>query len=50
MHVTKRKQTLNIQPKLIISNEGDLWRIAIDMKSKGTETAFIEGQKVDTCN
>ena len=51
MSLAKRRQqtTLNIQPRLIVSNSDDMWIIGIDMKTKGTETIFYEGKVVDTC-
>ena len=51
MSLAKRRQqtSLNIQPRLIVSNTDEMWTIAIDMKNKGTETIFYEGKVVDTC-
>jgi len=52
MSLAKRRQqtSLNIQPRLIVSNTDEMWTIAIDMKNKGTETIFYEGKVVDTSN
>ncbi len=49
MNLAKRKNPVNTNPKLIISNEGDQWTIEIDMKTKGTATIFYEGANTDTC-
>ena len=40
MSLAKRKNPVNTNPKLIISNEGDQWTIEIDMTTKGTATIF----------
>lgn len=51
MALTKRKVEVTKKPQLIISqNSPDQWCITIDMKTKGTETLFKEGEEVDTCN
>ena len=50
MSLAKRKTNITIKPSLIISKNADLWCIAIDMKTKGTETLFEEGVEIDTCN
>ncbi len=52
MSLAKRKTTVNIEPRVIISksDESDMWTIQIDMKTKGTEIIFYQGQNVDTCN
>jgi hypothetical protein len=50
MALVKRKTEINTKPTLIISKlSDDMWSIALDMKNKGTETVFKEGQEVDTC-
>ncbi len=49
MSLAKRKTAVNIEPRLIISNSQDMWTIQIDMKNKGTETIFSQGNEVDTC-
>ena len=51
MHVTKRQRELSTKPRLVISKAdiNDQWSIAVDMKTKGTETVFSEDVEVDTC-
>ena len=49
MSLAKRKVTINIKPSIVISRNGNTWSIAIDMKLKGIETFFVEGQDTDTC-
>jgi len=49
MSLAKRKNPVNTNPKLIISNDGDQWTIEIDMTTKGTATIFYEGANTDTC-
>jgi hypothetical protein len=50
MSLSKRRVEVNVKPTMIISCNGDVWSIAIDMKNKGTETIFTEGSEIDTCN
>lgn len=49
MSLAKRKNPLNMEPRMIISTNEDMWTIALDMKTKGTETLFVPGASVDTC-
>jgi hypothetical protein len=49
MSLAKRKNPLNLEPRMIISKNDDTWTIALDMKTKGTETLFCPGAYVDTC-
>jgi hypothetical protein len=50
MSLAKRKVTINVKPSIIISKNDNMWSIMIDMKSKGIETIFVEGQDTDTSN
>ena len=50
MSLAKRKVTINVKPSIIISKNDSTWCIAIDMKSKGIDTIFVEGQDTDTSN
>ena len=49
MSLSKRRVEANVKPSMIISCNGDVWSIVIDMKNKGTETIFTEGTEIDTC-
>lgn len=50
MALVKRKVAITLKPSLVISKTNDdLWSIAIDMRTKGTETLFREGNEVDSC-
>ncbi|CAF0704889.1 unnamed protein product [Brachionus calyciflorus] len=51
MAANRRKVAVTIKPSVVISkSDDDLWCIAIDMKSKGTETVFRVGNEVDSSN
>ena len=50
MSLAKRKVNINIKPSVVISKNGNTWCISIDMKSKGIDTLFVEGQETDTSN
>ena len=50
MAANRRKVAVTLKPIVVISkSDDDLWCIAIDMKSKGTETVFRVGNEVDSC-
>ena len=50
MALVKRKVEVTTKPCLIITQmNSDQWNITIDMKNKGTETIFKQGEEVDTC-
>lgn len=49
MSLSKRRVEVNVKPSMIISCNGDVWSIVIDMKNKGTETIFTEANEIDTC-
>ena len=48
MALVKRQISITMKTRINISKNDDLWCINIDMKTKGTETIFREGQDVDT--
>ena len=50
MALVKRKIAITMKPCINITKNDDLWCINIDMKTKGTETLFRDGQEVDTSN
>jgi hypothetical protein len=51
MALNKRKVEVTKKPIMIISQMNtDQWVVTLDMKNKGTETIFKEGEEVDTCN
>lgn len=49
MALARRKHAVVDKPMVTISHTDDYWTISVNMKSKGTETIFREGQEVDTC-
>ncbi len=50
MALCKRKVEVTKKPLMIISQlNSDQWVVTLDMKNKGTETIFKEGEEVDTC-
>jgi hypothetical protein len=49
MALAKRKNAVVDKPVVTISQNDDYWTLSVDMKSKGTETIFREGQDIDTC-